>query len=99
MQCPGSLPWILSNYRIEFIWQLKHFFLAMLFPFGIHCEIQACRSFVAQAHRLPRFAVGKRSECPSMTIAKLLGELLCWLRLAFRLFTSWQTPFALFAKW
>ena len=34
-----------------------------------------------------------------LTIAKLLGELLCWLRLAFRLFPSRQTPFALFAKW
>jgi hypothetical protein len=34
-----------------------------------------------------------------LTIAKLLGELFCWLRLALRLFTIWQTPFALFAKW
>ena len=34
-----------------------------------------------------------------MTTAKLLGELLRWLRLAFRLFTRRQTPFALFAKW
>jgi len=42
---------------------------------------------------------GKRSACPTMTIAKLLGELFRWLRLAFRLFASWQTPFALFAKW
>ena len=34
-----------------------------------------------------------------MTTAKLLGELLHWLQLAFRLFTGWQAPFALFAKW
>jgi hypothetical protein len=52
-----------------------------------------------QAPHPARFAVGKRSACPTMTIEKLLGELFRWLRLALRLFTARQTPFALFAKW
>jgi hypothetical protein len=52
-----------------------------------------------EIHPWQTVAVGKRGACPTMTMAKLLGELFRWLRLAFRLFTGRQTPFALFAKW